>query len=371
MERGVRPFGQCPKTAWSCSFSGRRRSPNIISAVQIISILPSFIMPFPSHIYRPRFFRLPHIACALFVAALTLSASCADLWVAVGYGGRRMVSTDGKTWEITAEWAEKGGDDSNNLMSAAYGLGKFVVVGGGGFSKDKQGGHILTSTDGRNWTEVHKAPFRINPVVFGAKRFVAGGPDRTLLWSTDGEKWEKGAQIAADGFPGWAMWFRHGAFGNGTFVMMGEGGAKKEFFWCIASPDGQTSSFRRDLPQLKALAFGAGVFVTVGENVIMHSKDGKDWTRQEAAPQEKLEWIHWTGSGFLCGGKQTYASADGLNWNPLALKLQGRPLWTDGTRFITSQWPGKMSFSPDGTQWFKGNELPPNGINKVVAAGSK
>ena len=72
-------------------------------------------------------------------------------------------------------------------------------------------------------------PFRVNPVIFGSNRFVAGGPDRTLWWSTDGEKWEKGAQVPADGFPSWAMWFRNGAFGNGTFVFMGEGGAKKDF----------------------------------------------------------------------------------------------------------------------------------------------
>ena len=34
-----------------------------------------------------------------------------DLFVAVGYGGRRIISTDGLKWEITAEWAQPGGDD--------------------------------------------------------------------------------------------------------------------------------------------------------------------------------------------------------------------------------------------------------------------
>lgn len=296
------------------------------------------------------------------------SALAEDTWLGVGYGGRRMISHDGKTWEITAEWAQNGGDDANNLMSAAYGLGKFVVVGGGGFSKDKQGGHILVSRDGREWKEVHSEPFRVNPVVFDGARFVAGGPERTLLWSADGETWTKGAQIAADGFPGWAMWFRNGAFGNGTFVFMGEGGAKKEFYWCLTSKDGKTATFRRDLPQLRALAFGAGLFVAVGDAAIVTSKDGRDWVKQDR-PGDKLDWLVWTGKAFLAGGgKTTLASADGLTWQPSDLKPQGRPVWTDGTRFISSQWPGKMSFSPDGKTWTRANDLPPNGINRVIKA---
>ena len=84
----------------------------------------------------------------------------ADVWVAVGYGGRRMSSTDGVKWEITAEWAEKGGDDSNNLMGLAYGLGKFVAVGGGGWSRETQGGHILVSKDGRDGREIGRASCR-------------------------------------------------------------------------------------------------------------------------------------------------------------------------------------------------------------------
>lgn len=308
----------------------------------------------------------------MLVCATCPQAVAADTWVAVGYGGRRMISSDGLKWEITAEWAEKGGDDSNNLMGLAYGLGIFVAVGGGGFSKDKQGGHILVSKDGREWREVHSEPFRVNPIVFSGNRFVAGGPDRTLLFSDDGETWTKGAQVAVDGFPGWAMWFRNGAFGNGTFVFMGEGGAKKEFYWCVTSKDGTTADFRRDLPQLRGLAFGAGTFVAVGTGVIVTSSDGKEWAKQERAPEEKLDWIHWTGQEFLCGGgKTTLLSADGKTWKPSPLKPQGMPLWTDGSRFITSSWPGRMSFSPDGKTWQASAPLTPNAINKVVKSDAK
>src|SRR5271165_2966513 len=70
------------------------------------------------------------------------------IFVAVGYGGRRMSSRDGITWQNVLQWADKGADDSNNLISIAFGKGKFVAVGGGGWSRDSQAGHVLVSTDG-------------------------------------------------------------------------------------------------------------------------------------------------------------------------------------------------------------------------------
>lgn len=303
------------------------------------------------------------------LSLLALPALSADgIFVAVGYGGRRMTSRDGQTWENVQQWADKGADDANNLMSIAFGKGKFVCVGGGGWSKETQAGHILVSTDGIEWREVAKEAFRVNPIVFGGERFVAGGPNRQLLWSLDGEKWEHGAQVAADGFPGYAMWFRHGAFGNGTFVFMGEGGAKKEFYWAIASADGTKADFRRDLPQLRALAFGAGLFVAVGNGVIVTSKDGREWAKQERDPEDKLGWILWTGGEFLTGGgKQSYASKDGLTWEPRDFKPQGTPVWTDGTRFIGTGWPGNMFFSPDGKTWKKTCQPEPAmGVNKIA-----
>ena len=308
-----------------------------------------------------------HKFALLFVFSLSASAAFAgDLWVAVGYGGRRMISTDGRKWDISAQWAENGGDDSNNLISVVYGKDRFVAVGGGGWSRDSQAGHILTSPDGKEWTEVHKEPFRVNPVVFAGGKFIAGGPGRTLIFSSDGVNWEKGFQVSGEDFPGWAMWFRIGAFGNGACVFMGEGGSKKEFYWCITTKDGKTGTFRRDLPQLRALAFGAGTFVAVGGNVIMTSPDGSEWTKQERPADEKLDWIRWTGSAFLCGGSKCLESKDGKTWEPSQIKPPGRIVWTDGTRFIATQWPGRMLFSPDGRTWEKANDLTPNGINSVA-----
>ncbi|MFH5802683.1 hypothetical protein [Alienimonas sp. DA493] len=306
------------------------------------------------------------------VAPAAEPADAGEQWVAVGYGGRRMISEDGKHWTITEEWAVDGKDDSNNLMGIARGQGKYVVVGGGGWSRDTQAGHILVSEDGRTWREVYQAPNRVNPIVFGPNvdengRFVAGGPNRTLLWSDDGETWHEGAAIPADDFPGWAMWFRHGAYGNGTFVFLGEGGKNKEFYWAVNSKDGAEARFRRDLPHLKGLAFGAGRFVAVGPGVIAASEDGWNWTTRQRPEADKFSWIVWTGEQFLIGGgTQSYSSADGLAWAPHPLKPRGKLVWSDGARFISTGWPGKMFYSEDGTKWEQAPELTPNGINKVL-----
>jgi len=281
---------------------------------------------------------------ALLLGLSALQAFAAETWLAVGYGGRRMISHDGLNWEITAEWAPEGKDDSNNLMSAAFGAGKFVVVGGA------QVGHILNSTDGVKWDEVKKLPFRVNPVIRSGQRFIAGGPNRTLWFSDDGVSWTQGAQAQTTGFPSWALWFRHAACGNGVTIFMGEAGSKKEFYWCMTTADGTQVDFRSDLPQLRALAFGANTFVAIGNGVIMTSADGKTWQKQERSADEKLDWLQWTGKAFIAGGGKTVITS------------------TDGTRFITSSWPGKMSFSADGKTWKASPAMPPNGINAVVKA---
>ena len=168
--------------------------------------------------------KIPRILTTLLAAILLAASPAADIfageevWVAVGYGGRRMVSTDGENWKITAEWAQPGGDDSNNLMGLVYAQKKFVAVGGGGGGRSG-GGHVLISTDGTTWREVWEAPGRINPIVYGDGRFVVGGPRKQLYWSTDAETWTPGAKLEDKR----CTHFRKGAFGNGLFVITESG----------------------------------------------------------------------------------------------------------------------------------------------------
>ncbi|HZE99522.1 MAG TPA: hypothetical protein VE981_21130 [Planctomycetota bacterium] len=288
------------------------------------------------------------------------------VYVAVGYGGRRLVSRDGVAWEISAEWAVDGKDDSNNLISVAYGKGRFVAVGGGGWTRETQAGHILVSKDGREWTEARKAPNRISPIVFGDDRFVAGASDKSLLWSEDGETWKPGGRID---YKDWAFWFRRCAHGNGTFVFMGNHGKDQKAYWCAVSRNAESiDHFATDLPVVAGLAFGAGLFVTVGaEGLVQTSADGREWKRQTIANAGDFQQLAWTPKGFLAVGKKVaFTSADGQTWTALSKKPPCHLLWADATITIGTTWPGQMWNSTDGTTWTKGAGMTPNGINEVV-----
>lgn len=293
-------------------------------------------------------------------------ASAADgVFVGVGYGGRRVVSTDGQTWTVAAEWAEKGGDDSDNLLSVVFAQNKFVAVGGGTPKREKTiGGHILTSKDGKEWKEVYTAKFRVHPVLHGGGRFVAGGPSRNFLYSADGETWKEGAKLTESK----ASHFRHGAFGNGVFVFIGNAGGNSPTTWVAVTKDGEKlEHIAIDLPVVRDLTFADGKFVAVGpDGLRMSSTDGKKWeqTKQDGAD---LNSVVWTGEQFLAsGGKSPFASKDGVAWKAWPKAVPCHVMCVANGVFVGTSWPGQMWRSADGVEWKKCPALPPNGINQVV-----
>ncbi len=310
---------------------------------------------------------LKKMFCLALVAMHSGLVGADEIWVAVGYGGRRMISTDGLKWEITAEWSQPGGDDGNNLMSAVFAQDKFVVVGGGG-GGNSGAGHILTSVDGRTWSEVHQARSRINPIVFGKDRFVVGAPSRKLLWSADAEKWHEGPQIDDK----LCTHFRGGAYGNDRFVFVGNHGGGDGPHWAAVSPDGETiGGVRTDLPGHGTIVFGANRFLMLtshSQAELISSTDGLQWGRVNVGAEVKLNWLVWSGEAFLAGSSQgVYQSTDGVAWSTTNCAApRGSVKWSDGTRFIGSSWPGKMTFSADGNSWLDSPPLSANGINRVV-----
>jgi hypothetical protein len=315
---------------------------------------------------RRSFLALP-LALSL-ASRLRADPKKSGVYVAVGYGGRRLRSTDGVNWEIAADWTENGGDDRNNLISVAFGNGTFVAVGGGVTDKTGPGGRILTSVDGKEWKEHPGRKFRVSPVLFGNGRFTAGGPDYRLLHSTDGATWETGAKIAEPA----ATHFRMGAFGNGLFVFAGNGRkSEKEIHWVVASKDGTAlESERIDLPPVRALAFGNGRFVVVGPNGLrMSSADGAKWEHEVREEKGTLDSVVWTGKEFLAAGDgKGFSSADGKTWQPWPKPVRCSVLYADAARqvWIGTSWPGHMWSSTDGLEWKRAKEMTPNGINAAA-----
>lgn len=312
-----------------------------------------------------RFFHRILLTVTILMACSTLVLAESELWVAVGYGGRRMISTDGVHWEITAEWAQPGRDDSNNLMGLVYAEGQFVAVGGGGGGKTG-GGHVLISTDGRQWTEVWEAPNRVNPIIYGNGRFIAGGPGQRLFISSDAESWQEGAKLQDKR----CTHFRHAVFGNDRFIITGNHGGNSEAWICMTKNGESVSHTTFEIPSIRDIQFADGTFIIVGEGVRLYSTDGINWKSTGLDSNERLTWVIHLKEEWLCGGgKNVYSSHDGQNWKIDERRFRGSPKWTDGKRIISTGWPGKMYFSPDsGKTWQNGNELTANGINKVVKA---
>src|SRR5579884_84998 len=124
--------------------------------------------------------RLYVTSLLLFLTGIAaIAGDPGGLFVAVGYGGRRISSRDGQAWENDQRWSDVAADDDNVLFNVAYGFDRFVAVGGGA-----RIGHILTTMDGREWHELPQVKGRVATIVFGSGRFIAGH-DAELLWSTD------------------------------------------------------------------------------------------------------------------------------------------------------------------------------------------
>jgi hypothetical protein len=125
-------------------------------------------------------------------------------FVVVGYQGFRAVSYDlGLSWVHVQRLTEMpAADDEFNLRSITFANGLFVAVGH----------KILTSPDGKTWTE------RTNPgiewfggVQYGNGRFVAAGGSGVSAYSDDGMTWTAGGHQIQSAV-------RNLAFGNGVFM---------------------------------------------------------------------------------------------------------------------------------------------------------
>lgn len=302
------------------------------------------------------------------------SKPAAPTLVAVGYGGRRMISTDTLTWTAEHHWTEAGKDDEHNLMSvAATPDGRLLIAAGGGGQGLALTGRLVLSTDrGQTWRELDRQPFRAHPVVFGGGRFVVGIGGPALRFSTDGAHWQPGATLKPAVTPAWAFWFRSGAYGNGTFVFLGNHGREQKGFWSAASPDGTTvTGINTTLPRVKGLVFGAGYFVTVGpDGTRLRSRDGLQWDRASDNLTDDFLWIVWDGRQFLTGSKQnTYASPDGLNWKSVGPAAPGNVLYADAHRRLATTWPGKLWLSRDDGQTWQPTPTPGPALalNRILA----
>ncbi len=294
---------------------------------------------------------------ALALAVLLPLAGLAEergLFVAVGYGGRRITSRDGVTWENDQRWSDVAADDDNVLFNIAFGAGRFVAVGGGA-----KLGRIVTTTDGREWTELPPLKGRVATIVFARDRFIAAH-DGELLSSRDGLTFTPGEKLDWRG----SIHARRSVCGDteagfrtvviGDLDLFGE---KRRVSWRGATSDGTRWEARAlDTPPATDVAYGSGHFVVVGPSgLIESSHDGETWTRHETTGHEAFSRIVWTGERFLVSGaKLAWSSPDGLTWKAESTGIPCSLAWArEGELALGFSWGGNLHTSIDFRTWKK------------------
>jgi len=185
---------------------------------------------------------------------------------AAGYDWNNQVSTcfgspDGIAWNVLAE------QEWGRVKASAYGQGQYHMVG--------EGGLLLWSADGLNWskgsTGLH---IGLSDMAEGLGYYLAVGQDGLVYKSVDGAVWAP--TVFSDG-----IHLRGVAFGNGRFVAVGDSGdvtyTTDAASWYYGA-SGTTET-------LQDVAYGSGAFVAVGLNgTLLTSTDGSAWTVITPAP---------------------------------------------------------------------------------------
>lgn len=323
--------------------------------------------------------KLPLLVFLCFALVLSILVSVTNasdgLFVAVGYGGRRISSTDGAHWENDQRWSDESKDDDNVLFNIAFGFDRFIAVGGGA-----RVGHILSSQDGITWKSLGDWKGRVATIAFGGgtvpNRMVAGH-DSQLLVSTDGEQFTPGAKLPIPG----SIRARRSAFGSGEggsrFVIIGDvdhAVLGRRVSWRAATEDGiSLQSIAVDSAPASDIAYGSGHFVVVGpDGLIESSHDGQNWQRRASEPDANFSHVTWTGTRFIAtGAASTWSSSDAITWSREKSHIPGSVGWGREPGHplgIGFAWDGHLLSSRDFIEW-KRVPLSPGPSFQAVAFG--
>jgi hypothetical protein len=274
--------------------------------------------------------------------------------VAVGYGGRRITSRDGFSWENDQRWSDEARDNDDVLFNVAFGTGRFIAVGGG-----SQTGHILSTRDGREWKSLQDVKSRVATIAFGTGRFVAAH-DAELMYSTTGERFDYGSRLDWKG----SVHARRSACGDTEagfrFVVIGDVDLwvdKRRVSWRGVTSDGtRWEHAALETPAARDIAYGAGHFVVAGPGGLLESShDGQTWQRHETEGAEDFSRIVWTGTRFLIsGGQVAWSSSDGLAWKKEPRPIPCNLAWArESFLGLGFSWGGNIHVSRDLATWKK------------------
>jgi hypothetical protein len=258
--------------------------------------------------------------------------------VVVGYGGRRLRSTDdGQTWVDDVQIEANGGDDDALLRTVVWGTPGFVTLGW----------RSMTSPDGKTWTD-HGANIGqwLGAAVYAKGTYVAVGGYGMRAVSADGVTWTDHSIDTTATHPGDGLVY--GGVMGGRFVSANDDGARS------FSPDGIAWTYATGATGTKTthLAFGNGIFVGVGGTAVVTSSDGGATWSSAAPLAAAADGLVFGGDHFTAvASGHVFTSPDGASWSdhPVQNLASGPIAYGHDTYVLVSG--TALRRSTDGIAW--------------------
>ena len=257
--------------------------------------------------------------------------------VAVGYGLRRVMSSDGMTWTNFQEADANGGDDENLLRGVGYGDHQFLAVGN----------VTLHSTDGATWEE-RDARFSargyLSNAVFFKGFFVAVGGNGLRVRSVDGgSRWQDDPGHDDIHFRRVAASSEYAVAAGHTYDNVGV---------LSRTADGiEWQELVREGAMLNRIAHGNGSFVATGsEGRCTWSEDTDRWSpcTVGGTPIHHLVFVNDQFIASTDGG--IFVSTSGEAWTR-ASEASNQVYGYFMGSYLSLGWPADVQVSADLAQW--------------------
>jgi hypothetical protein len=255
----------------------------------------------------------------------TGTSGYAGNWTEVAYGNGIFVAVSPSSpWVMTSPngitWTSRTPAFNQQFQSVAYGNGVFVAVANTGPATSR----VMTSPDGITWTARSVAGLSQNitytAITFGDGYFVAvgdassGGNTTRAMYSTDGINWTLGTTPNQD------MRYSAVTYGDGLFIAVALVNYSSTNRVAYSSDHGATWSMASDASGavLRAVTYGDGTYVAVGNSVVYTSTNGSTWTSRTPAQANQWEAVTYGDGMFYAvgasGTQRAMTSTDGTTW---------------------------------------------------------
>ena len=247
----------------------------------------------------------------------------------------------------------------STVLTLSYGL---TSGGAGRWIAGGTDGRLAYSSDGISWTAVVDSTFgafAINAIGFGNGRWIAAGRSGKMAISSDSVTWTavENTRFSRD----------HNihtvAFGNGRWLAGGDNG---QIVWSNNNGGNWNPVTIRSfgVNSIKALAFYQNRWVAVGDkgNMAYSDDNGVSWVgipNSTFAPTEDITVIVFDKGRWFAGGygRRVAWSPDGISWRALNRPFYVLGMGFNGNRWVVGGQEGRLAWSADsGDTWHNDNQ---------------